>query len=162
MSPVSLTLSAPAGSPHKILTSFLVQKLLDAFVLCSLAEWRHPRHKVVLLSPGDVTVQSHDPVQDLVHRVVLPLREREEGRRWWWCCRWFSFCQINFSLKAPPSWCFVWWWYGGDDVIRISWHCGGELWESRHLDWHQCGSLTLSRYNGNCSRGHCGSGSPLE
>lgn len=67
MSPVSPTLSAPARPPQKILTSFLIQKLLDAFVLCSFPDWRHPWHKVVVLSSGDVTVQSHDLVRNLVH-----------------------------------------------------------------------------------------------
>lgn len=90
--------SRPAGSLRDVLPSLLVQKLLDPFVLCPLADGRHPRHKIALLCSSDVTVddisgvtvdvtvdftggvmvQSHNPVWDHVHR-VLPLGEREEG-----------------------------------------------------------------------------------
>lgn len=53
------------------LPSFLVQQLLDAFVMRSLVDLRHPRHKVILLSLANVAVKSDDLVLDLVHRVVL-------------------------------------------------------------------------------------------
>lgn len=69
--PVSPGRSDAALPPQKVLPSFLVQELLDAFVMRSLVDLRHPWHKVILLSSANVAVKSDDPVLDLVHRVVL-------------------------------------------------------------------------------------------
>lgn len=61
---------SPARS-DAALPAFLVQQLLDAFVMRSLVDLRHPRHKVILLTSANVAVKSDDLVLDLVHRVVL-------------------------------------------------------------------------------------------
>lgn len=78
---VSPGVSAPVRPPHQILSPPLVQQLLDAFVLRSLAERRHPWNEVALLPPADVGVQPHDPVRHLLHLVLLLLGERDEERR---------------------------------------------------------------------------------